>query len=259
MKFSIITATFNSEKTIVKTLNSILIQNVVNELFELEHIIIDGASRDSTISIIEDFREKYNTKGIELIVKSENDSGIYDAWNKGLKLSSGEWIAFLGSDDFYLEDALEDYTNFLSTNNSLNYDLVYSNVKVVDGFKTVKIIDGKWSWKVFKRQMNIAHVGSFHNKKYFEKYGLFDSTYKIAGDYEFLLRSKDKLKTHKIDKITAIMEAGGISNNQISKVFKETLKAKHKTAKLNSMVCYYDYVLAHFKYYLKKALYAIIR
>lgn len=257
MLLSIITATFNSEKTIVKTLNSILRQNGINELFELEYIIVDGASKDNTINIIKSYETTFIEKGVVFKWISEKDSGIYDAWNKGIKLSSGKWISFLGSDDYYCDGAIEAYYRTIQYNNTIDYDLVYSNVNLVKGDKLIKTINGAWSWKQFKRYMNIAHVGSFHNKKYFKKYGLFDTSYKIAGDYELLLRARQNLRALKLNEQTVIMSDGGISNHQINRVFKETFRAKNKTAGLNKIICSFDYSIAHIKYILRKIVYAI--
>ena len=102
--------------------------------------------------------------------------------------------------------------------------------------------------------MNIAHVGAFHNKNYFEKYGVFDDGYKIAGDYELLLRAKQNLKTLKLDKTTALMAHGGVSNNQIFKVFSETIQAKNKTGELSLLLCYLDFCKAYLIYFAKKIL-----
>jgi glycosyltransferase involved in cell wall biosynthesis len=257
MLLSIITAAFNSEKTIVKTLNSIIRQNGINELFELEYIIVDGASKDDTINIIKSYESTFKEKGIVFKWISEKDSGIYDAWNKGVKLSSGKWISFLGSDDYYCDGALEAYYNTINNNKTIDYDLVYSNVNLVKGDKLIKNINGTWSWRKFRRYMNIAHVGSFHNKQYFTKNGLFDTSYKIAGDYEFLLRARQNLKALKLNKQTVMMSEGGISNRQISKVFKETFKAKNKTGGLNKIICSFDYAIAYIKFILRKIAYAI--
>lgn len=253
MRMTVITASFNSEKTIKATIESVLFQNQEN----FEYIIIDGNSKDSTVNIIKSYESQFNQKNIAFKWISENDKGIYDAWNKGVNLSSGEWISFLGSDDYYLKNALDLYSKAISKNKNL--DLIYSSVKLVKGDKVIKIINGTWSWKKFKRYMNIAHVGAFHNKEYFKEYGLFDTSYKIAGDYEFLLRAKENLKALKINELTAIMNDGGLSNNQINKVLKETLRAKNKTAGLSKIVCYYDYSVAFIKYILRRMIYAINR
>lgn len=252
MKFTIITATYNSEKTIKRTLNSLLNQTVLN----FEYIIIDGKSSDKTVEIIKSYKAKFKDKNISFQWVSEKDKGIYDAWNKGLKLSKGEWISFLGSDDYYVDNAIETYTNLLDKVNSNNYDWLYSNVRFVDADNNSRILNSIWTWKEFRRNIVItpAHVGSFHNKEYFNKYGIFDTTYQIAGDYELLLRAKNNLRTLKVEKITAVMNADGISNNMIKKVFKETFRAKHETGKVNYFICYIDYYISFIKYGFKKAL-----
>jgi len=207
---TVIIATFNSEKTLARTLDSILAQQISN----FECVVIDGASKDQTTDIIESYEIKFEHRGVSFKWISEPDTGIYDAWNKGLNIATGEWISFLGSDDIYLEDALQSYQRAIRNIPSDKIvHLVYSNVDYVED--SIKILDlnGVWSWNKFKRYMCIAHVGSFHNKIFFATYGHFDPTYKICGDYELLLRPKENLKTLKLEKTTALMEAGGISNH----------------------------------------------
>ncbi len=251
MKLSIITATFNSEKTLAATINSILKQTQVN----IEYIVVDGASTDQTIDIIKSFEEVFKSKGITFKWISEKDNGIYDAWNKGLQLSTGEWISFLGSDDIYVDNALKSYSEFISQQEK-EIDLVYSNVNIInDNGDVLRKINGKWSWKVFRRKMNIAHVGSFHNMKYFEKYGKFNTDYKIAGDYELLLRARKTLRTAKLDLVTVMMGYGGISNNQIFKVFSESIRAKHETGRVHILLCYVDFLKEYLIYMIKKILY----
>ena len=105
--------------------------------------------------------------------------------------------------------------------------------------------------------MTIAHVGGFHNRNYFTQYGLFNEEYKIAGDYELLLRAKEKLKTLWLNENTVIMGNDGISNNQIKKVYLETTKAKIETAKINVMISKIDYFTWMFKHKIKTLLNAI--
>lgn len=248
--FSIITASFNSEKTIKRTLESVLNQSFSN----FQYIIIDGKSTDNTVEIIKTFEKLFKEKEINFSWISEKDLGIYDAFNKGIFKAKGDWISFLGSDDYYLANALELYATSAKKLEA-QVDLLYSNVKV----EGVKIINGNWSWRKFKKKMNIAHVGAFHSEKYFKKFGLYNTDYKIAGDYELLLRAKKHLKTHKIEEITAIMSADGISNSQIKKVYLETTKAKIETGKVNFLVAKITYVIWMIKYNVKKMLHAIIR
>ena len=251
MTFTIITATYNSQQTISRTLNSLL-----NQTFsDFEYLIIDGNSNDRTLDILKAYETKFLEKKIAFKWISEPDSGIYDAWNKGLNLAKGEWISFLGSDDYYLEDALENYYTLVS-NNKKPLDWIYSNVLFSESENNKRLLDAVWNWENFKRNTSItpAHVGSFHNRSFFSKYGTYDTSYKIAGDYEILLRPKNQLKTAKIEKTTAVMDAGGVSNNMIKKVFKETLKAKRQTAGLSLITCYYDYYFSLLKFKLKRLL-----
>ncbi len=250
MVFSIITATFNSEKTLERTIKSLLSQNISN----FEYIIVDGKSTDSTLDIIKAFENEFKNKKIPFTWISEKDKGIYDAFNKGIKLSKGNWISFLGSDDYYIEGALESYIIEIEKLNE-NFDFIHSNVKVDEK----KIIKDKWEWKKFKRSMNIAHVGAFHNMNYFKKYGLYNTDYKIAGDYELLLRAKDSLKAHWFNKITAVMADGGVSNSQVKNVYLETTKAKIKSGKIHFILSKIDYYTWMFKYRVKSLLNAIIK
>ncbi|QNK76815.1 glycosyltransferase [Winogradskyella sp. PAMC22761] len=243
MSLTIITATYNSELTIAKTIDSILNQTVRG----FEYIIVDGNSSDNTVQIIQENEHKFETANISFKWISESDNGIYEAWNKGLKLSSGKWVSFLGSDDWYVENAIERYSETI-INNAFPVDIIYSNVNLVNNETIIKNINGTWKWKVFKKYMNIAHVGAFHNRIFFDTYGLFDESYRIAGDYELLLRAKKELKTLKIDFISAFMNDGGISNNNVNQAFNETMKAKRETANIPYIICLSDFIIAWLKY-----------
>ena len=247
---SIITASYNSEKTIKDT-----IQSVLNQTFtDFEYIIIDGKSTDKTVEIIKSFENQFKEKGISYRWFSEKDSGIYNAFNKGIKLSSGKWISFLGSDDEYLKNSIEIYKKEIDNLNT-NVDFVYSNISLNNKI----IASKKWKWNHFKRKMNIAHVGGFHKRNYFKIHGFFDETYKIAGDYELLLRAKSKLKTHQINEVTVVMGDDGISNNQIKKVYKETTKAKIKTANVSMFLAKFDYFFWMLKFKIKTIINALVR
>lgn len=243
---SIVTATFNSKKTLKETIQSVLSQSFTN----YEYIIIDGNSTDGTLAIIKSFENAFKEKNISFKWISEKDTGIYNAWNKALKIANGSWISFLGSDDIYLEEALEKYKQAIVTN--MNTDFVYSKVRLISNNKIIYLVSDQWNWNVFKRYMKIAHVGAFHNVKYFQKYGDFDESFKISGDYEMLLRAKDQLKTVFIDEFTAEMKDGGISNKNVLRAFREVRKAKLKTAKTNSLIAYLDFYFSITKYYLSK-------
>ena len=197
---SIISATYNAEKYLQTSINSILLQTYKN----FEYIVIDGGSKDYTRKII------LNNKGSIAYWISERDSGIYDAWNKGLTQARGEWIVFLGADDQLLPDALQNYVDFINNNSKLDFDYISSRVKRILPNGTVEGIVGKpWIWKEFKFRMTVAHPGSFHSRKLFEKYGNYNTNFKIVSDYEILLRPKSELKAGYINKITVLMSTGG--------------------------------------------------
>ncbi len=245
---TIITVSFNSEKTIAATIESILRQTYSN----IEYVIIDGNSKDKTTGIIKSFKQKFKQRDINFIWISESDTGIYDAFNKGIKRAKGDWISFLGADDTYIENAVELYIKNLPER---EVDLLYSNIQITGK----KHMNGVWSWQKFRRSMHIAHAGAFHHKNYFKKHGLFDTSYKIAGDYELLLRAKENLKTHKLNAITVIMADGGISNTQIKKVYQETTRAKKETAQVSSIICQLDYYKWMLKYNIKKIVHGLVR
>lgn len=200
---SVIIATYNVGSLIEKTLQSLFYQSYQH--FEI--IIVDGASNDLTPSYIEKYRSQLS------YYISEADDGIYDAWNKGVKQARGEWIAFLGAGDEYLPEALQLYVDLIFKLPD-SVEFVSSRVAIVDGEGTCMYIRGKtWSWPNFLTSMTCAHVGALHSKTLFEKYGLFDTTYRIAGDYEFLMRAKDHLQAAFLPEVLVHMLNGGISTS----------------------------------------------
>ena len=241
---SIITATYNSESSLDETIRSILTQNYN----DFEYIIVDGNSTDNTIRIITKYEPLFKEKKIRFKWISEEDLGIYDAWNKGLRLAEGKWISFLGSDDTYLEGALKKYAHMAKANPEA--DFIHSKVKLISNGKIKFVVSDKWNWSQFKRYMKIAHVGSFHNAEYFEKYGRYNELYRLAGDYEMLLRAKSNLKTVFFDEFTAEMKDGGISNDNVLLAFKEVKYAKTTTAKITKPIALFDFYHSLIKYYL---------
>jgi len=246
---TVITVCYNSEKTIEKSIQSVLNQTTNN----FEYIIVDGKSTDNTVKIIKSFEEKFRAKNLRYKWISEKDTGIYNAFNKGIKLSNGSWISFLGSDDFYVERALTSYEKHIE-GLKFETDFIHSNIKINNKICFKK----EWKWKEFKRSMSIAHAGGFHSAEYFQKYGLFNVDYKIAADYELLLRAKEKLKTSHLNELTLIMSNQGVSNKRVIEVYQETTKAKINLG-LNKTLSKLDFIKWVFKYKVKNILHAVIR
>ena len=166
---------------------------------------------------------------------SERDSGVFDAWNKGLSRATGEWIAFLGAEDFLLPDALSNYLNVCGGTNA---QYVSSLVRLIRPGLRNKIVGRPWSWPAFQRKMTTAHVGSLHRFDLFEKYGNYDTSYKIAGDYELLLRPGKDLNSMFVGEITAVMLAGG--NSDCFAALTEVQRAKIGTGGRNRVWAFWE-------------------
>lgn len=211
MKISIITVCYNSEKTISKTIESVLRQKDVL----LEYLIIDGASKDNTLAIAESYRQKFSDKGIDYIIKSEKDDGIYDAMNKGVCASTGDIIGILNSDDRYAcDDILSIVADAFWKSQT---ETLYGNLLYVKDEKPYRY----WrsgTFHTFKRGWMPPHPAFFATKDAYQKYGLYRIDCGVNADYEFMLRllEKEKATTCWVDKIFVYMAAGGASDNGIN-------------------------------------------
>jgi glycosyltransferase involved in cell wall biosynthesis len=198
---SIIIATYNAEKTLKRCLSSIIAQK--ND--QLELLIIDGGSVDRTMDIVKDA-----SQSIDVIV-SEPDKGLYDAWNKALRLATGEWIMFLGADDYLLEGAIDIYWNYLKTYTWEGVDIITAQCQLIDEKgKYLRILGNSYNINEFRCYMKISHGSTLHNRKLFDELGDFNLSFKICADYEFLLRKK--LNARYIETPTIAMQIGGMSN-----------------------------------------------
>lgn len=242
---SIIVAVYNGEAFLEDMIQSVIKQKYNN--FEL--ILIDGDSNDKSVNII----KKYE-KNITFWI-SETDKGIYDAWNKGINRATGDWIMFLGCDDILLPNALDKYASFIS-NIPKDVDYVSSRMKIFDKkMKFIRVKGWCWEWPRFLKDMTVAHPGSLHSRKLFEKYGKFDITYKIVGDYEFLLRPGSDLKAAFFNEITVIMREGGASDSWLA--IKEQYLATIRTGKYPMMFAIFNMYFIGCKYYTKNFLRAL--
>lgn len=216
-KISIITVSFNSEKTILKTITSVNRQSYQN----IEHIFIDGCSNDDTIDII-----KKNMKIKTSILISEKDKGIYHAMNKGIKLASGEIIFILNSDDtFYNTKVIEKTVNIFKKDNKL--DLIYGNLIYTKNGKIIR----RWNVGTYLKESFLkgwcpAHPSFIVKKKIYEKNGLFNLKYKYAADIEIMYRFLEKLecKYYYINEVLINMKVGGKSNNNFINIIKQNIE-----------------------------------
>lgn len=222
-KISIITACFNSSKSIASNIESILSQEYNN----IEHIIIDNISYDDTIKIIESYKKEYEKKNINLVISSKKDNGIYYAMNDGIKLSKGDIIGFLNSDDYF---ATNNVTSLIvwGFNKPTKPKIIYANIDYINNKnKIVRTLKGMQnSTNAFKLGFHPAHPSFYVKKDIYKEYGKFNTKYKIASDYEIMLRFlvKYKLDSLYINDCFVKMKLGGVSNANIKNIIKANIE-----------------------------------
>lgn len=226
MKISIVTATWNSAATVRDTVESVLAQDYA----DWEHIIVDGESTDNTLSIIREYEPQYNGR---LRIITGKDSGLYDAMNKGIHSASGDIIGLLNSDDFYSS------SNVLSSivSEIRDVDAVYGDVHYVDPSNLNKSVRyySSANFKRWKMRLGFmpAHPSFYCRKRIYTLYGKFDLNFKIAADFEQLLRLIyiERIKTRYVNKDFVTMRTGGASSSGFKshkQIFKDHLKAYRK-------------------------------
>lgn len=216
LKISVITAVYNNKETIVDALESVLSQSYHN----VEHIVIDGGSTDGTVELVRAFGDK-----IEKFV-SEPDEGIYDALNKGIALATGDIVGFLNSDDVYAHDrVLEKIARAFHHEGA---DSVYGDLNYVKRDDVSKVVR-HWKSHGFTHQKlrqgwMPPHPTFYVRKEIYEKYGGFDTSFKIAADYDSILRFLGiyQISTTYIPEVLVQMRLGGVSNRDLRSILKKS-------------------------------------
>ena len=230
MKISIITATYNSSKSLKSCIDSLVMQDYKS----IEYLIIDGKSSDSTFEIVNNYQATYSY--IKLI--SENDKGIYDALNKGLSMATGDIIGFLHSDDLFPSNTI--ISQLVSKIDKDNLDGIYGDLQYVDKENTNKIIR---FWKSCEFKPNLlregwmpAHPTLILKKEVYLKHGVFDKSFKIAADYDFMLRifKDSNLKLGYLPKVVYKMRVGGASNRSLKNIIKKS-KEDYRAIRSNNI------------------------
>lgn len=213
-KITVITICYNSEQTIENTIKSVLGQNYDN----LEYIIVDGESKDNTLSIIK------NYANINPCIKviSESDEGISDAFNKGIKMSSGTLIGFINSDDKLAEGAIELVnTVYLKT----GADIIYGDTVVVDEENDLKMLKKAGIIENIKYEMPFIHQSCFIKKSAYEKCGEYSKEYKICMDYDMMARLyQNKFNFANANGVISIFRYGGTSCKHPIRTINEDMK-----------------------------------
>lgn len=211
MKISVITVTFNSEKTVKDTIESVLKQKYQ----DYEYLVIDGGSKDNTVDIIKESEPKFGGK---MRWASEKDKGMYDGINKGIRMATGDVVGIINSDDFYHRDDIFDVIA-KSFDENTGVQAIYGDVRFVNPEnleKTVRYYSSK-HWKPWRFRFGFmpAHPTFFTYKENFEKYGYYQYDYHIAADYELLIRHlyTNKVPAKYIPVDFMKMRTGGRSTN----------------------------------------------
>jgi len=221
MKISVITACYNSEKTIEETIRSVVKQTYKN----IEYIIIDGASTDKTLDIVNKYKDSLS------VVISEPDTGVYNAMNKGIKASSGELLFFLNADDVFINEKTVE--KFAQEAQKTNSGLLLGNILMLNKYtgelyyEKQEIID-----KIQLINSTVFHPATFFKREVFEKYGYYNENNKVVSDYEWYVNYFLNGGNYKyIDSPIAIFSLGeglssGCTHENLHKEERQTVQEK---------------------------------
>lgn len=222
---SIITVTKNSSKTLVETIRSVRQQDFKN----FEYIVIDGKSSDGTIEIIES-----NMDLIQVFL-SEEDNGLYFAMNKGIALSRGDYIGIINSDDIYAKGAFSEVKRIQEKLSEPS--VVYSDMRIIGSSRTSKLHHSELDKRM------IAHPTCFVPREFYENYGVFNTEYQIAADYELMIRFKQHgLPFTKSEEILAHYREGGLSSKRRRISVLETLTLQNSGRSGHKLIIYFNLV-----------------
>lgn len=243
MKFSIITATYNSAATLRDTMESILRQNYT----DYEYIVVDGASKDGTVDIICEYEPQFEGRMRWI---SEPDRGLYDAMNKGISMATGDVVGLLNSDDFYTsDDVLATVARELSGIDAL--DAIYGDVHYVNDEDLTKQVRYYSSRRFTRKRMRMgympAHPSFYVRRECYERYGTFDVSYRVAADFDNLLRLiyVNGIRTRYIAKDFVTMRTGGASSSGLQS-YKRIMKDHFRAFRKNGVPI--NYVLYFWRY-----------
>jgi glycosyltransferase involved in cell wall biosynthesis len=220
MKISIITVSYNSAETIADTIRSVAFQTYQ----DIEHLVIDGRSKDATMAVVEAHRHP------NLFLTSEADRGIYDAMNKGVALATGDIIGFINADDFY--PSPEVLSKVATAFKASGADCCYSDLCYVQQADTSRSVrywrSSPFRSGLFAKGWCPPHPTFFVRREVYERLGGFDLTFKIAADAELMARFLEvgRISSHYIPEVLVHMRMGGTTNRSLTNVIKQNLEIR---------------------------------
>lgn len=217
IKVSIVTVTYNSEATLITAMNSVLHQ----ECKPYEYIIIDGNSTDNTVALAKSMKDEFDAAGINLIVVSEPDKGIYDAMNKGIKMASGDIVGMINSDDFYEKNAVRVVSEAYERT---PFDLFYADVRMIKPDGTSFVKHSRNRRYATSRDWN--HPTTFITKEIYNNYTYKNDT--IHDDYDLILRLKKAgVRVCVVNEVIADFNMNGVSHERSLKKAIDRIKIKY--------------------------------
>jgi glycosyltransferase involved in cell wall biosynthesis len=214
-RLSIIVATWQASSTLERCLRSIIDQDFT----EWELLIADGASTDGTVDLIREHERNIAWW------QSRKDRGIYDAWNHALEKARGEYVTFLGADDAW--HTRTTLSQIFGAIGEVEYDLVTGRGALVDRLGVqYYVTGGGWDYKKVMRRMTICHPGSLFQRDLFRRFGNFDISYRISGDYDFILRLPADLRTLHLGLTLVDLADSGISRSRRWLMLRERYRAQ---------------------------------
>lgn len=241
MKFSIVTSTFNSAKTVRDTFDSVLAQTYN----DYEYWVIDGGSKDKTLDIIKEYEPRFEGR---MKFVSERDEGIYDAMNKGFKKCTGDVFMLINSDDLFCRpDVIQLVADKFAANP--HADGVYADLYYVsqDNIKNIVRVWKTGAQKTFTKGWLPAHPTFYVKREVYEKYGYFDLSYPLAADFELMLRFVEKhhIKLTYLNECLVRMRLGGATSKNLKNIYNQN-KECYRAFKSNGIKCTPFYIIYRF-------------
>jgi glycosyltransferase involved in cell wall biosynthesis len=233
---SVITAVFNGAEYLEQTIQSVLTQSYPN----LEHIIIDGGSWDGTVEIIRKYASHLT------YWHSKPDRGLSHAFNLGIAQARGQWIIFLNADDFFLDPlVVGKMVPYLIAHEE--FDVIFGNTIIMTRQKGItssplaKSYGHPWRWKEFRRVDTIPHQSAFNSRRYIERVGNFDESFRIAMDYDLYLRGRENLLARYIPLKVTGMRDGGLSRLSAIYALSEARVAQQKNKACSTLLAWLNF------------------
>jgi glycosyltransferase involved in cell wall biosynthesis len=241
-RVSVVVAVLNGAATLARCIDSVAAQDHRNR----ELIVMDAASTDNTLELI-----KSNASKITYW-ESKPDRGIRHAWNKALAIATGEWISFLGADDYFAHET--SLQRLVAASLEGRADIVCTRVALVDNDGNFQRIIGEpWDWNRMKRFQRIAHHGMLHRKSLFGKYGEFSEEFTIVGDYEWLLRLGPNVRAAFVDEPLVCAGSAGGSRVRLGETFKQSWKVQARHAEIGPVAATINFLDASIRAVVRRA------